>query len=304
MQKPRLRKVKQLAQGHRVKKLVFPGLEPGSLQLQQPRDLTKVTREAGASAGPCIPRAGHPDPPRRSPEPPAAPPGPAAAELRASRPARAAPPRPPARPPRGPRGPRPAGPAPPPAPAALTAVADDEQLEEVVVVPGHGGRGRRARAGGVGTGLANRSSLPAAPAAADPLPEQTAGTDRNTSLRSPHPPPPLQQPPPVPPPPSFPPRPATAQARQLAPPLRSRSPGRPRPLRACARRTLPDGVPCERCARGPEETRTVRPARRKGGGAGCSSSWRSALGGSRLRAPRPREPDASGRTGSGSGFGS
>lgn len=97
--------MKQLAQGHRVKKLVFPGLEPGSLQLQQSRDLTKVTREAGASAGPCIPRAGHPDPPRRSPEPPAAPPGPAAAELRASRPARAAPPRPPVRPPARPEAP-------------------------------------------------------------------------------------------------------------------------------------------------------------------------------------------------------
>lgn len=100
-------------------------------------------------------------------------------------PREAAAPRPPARPPRGPDGPRPAGPAPPPAAAALTAVADDEQLEEVVVVPGHGGRGRCARAGGVGTGLANRSSLRAAPAAADSLPEQTAGTDRNTSLRSP-----------------------------------------------------------------------------------------------------------------------
>lgn len=49
-----------------------------------------------------------------------------------------------------------------------------------------GGGGARARAGGVGTGLAIRGSLPAAPAAADPLPEQTAGTDRNTSLRSPH----------------------------------------------------------------------------------------------------------------------
>lgn len=55
----------------------------------------------------------------------------------------------------------------------------------MVVVPGHGGRGRRGQAGGVGAGLANRSSLRAAPAAADPLPEQTAGTDRNTSLRSP-----------------------------------------------------------------------------------------------------------------------
>lgn len=45
--------------------------------------------------------------------------------------------------------------------------------------------GRASGAGGVGPGLTIRSSLPAAPAAADPLPEQTAGTDRNTSLRSP-----------------------------------------------------------------------------------------------------------------------
>lgn len=57
----------------------------------------------------------------------------------------------------------------------LTAVADDEQLEEVVVVPGHGGRvGVGAGVGvGVGIGLASsRSVAPprtAAPAVADPL---------------------------------------------------------------------------------------------------------------------------------------
>lgn len=177
-----------------MRKLVVPGLEPGSLQLQTPRDLTKVTREAGAGAtsGPgAQPRAPRTRPlgsvsprPSLTSEPPRAPPRAPAAAGCPTRPARAGT-SPPVCPPRGPCGPRPAGPTPPPAAAALTAVADDEQLEEVVVVPGHGGRGRRARAGGVGAGLAIRSSLRAAPAAADPLPEQTAGTDRNTSLRSP-----------------------------------------------------------------------------------------------------------------------
>lgn len=181
-----------------MRKLGVPGPEPGALQLQKSRDLTKVTREAGAGAvsGPdgLAPTPARPAPQLRSPVPqphlgaaPAPRRAPGAGGCRAAPPARPA--RagtsPPACPPRGPRGPRPAGPTPPLATAALTTVADDEQLEEVVVVPGHGGRGRRARAGGVGAGLAIRSSLRAAPAAADPLPEQTAGTDRNTSLGSP-----------------------------------------------------------------------------------------------------------------------
>lgn len=196
MRELRLTKAKQFAQGHRVRKPTVPELEPGSLQLQASRDLTKVTRETGAGAarGPGCPspdprapspsaqKPGAPTSPRGRPQPLGAPPGPAAAGQ--PRPARAGS-SPPACPPRGPRGPRPAGPTPPPDAAALTAVADDEQLEEVVVVPGHGGRRRRARAGGVGAGLGIRSSLRAASAAADPLPEQTAGTDRNTSLLSP-----------------------------------------------------------------------------------------------------------------------
>lgn len=72
-----------------------------------------------------------------------------------------------------------------------------------------------------------------------------------TPPSAPPPPPPLQQPPPLPPPPSFPPRPATAQAQRLAPPLRSRGRGQPRPLRAHALRMRPGrasraltGLPC------------------------------------------------------------
>lgn len=104
----------------------------------------------------------------------------------------------------------------------------------------------------------------------------------------------------MPPPPSFPPRPATAQARRLAPPLRSRSPGRPRPLHACARRTLPDGVPCERGGRG---LRRPEPCGRPDGREAVPAAARP--GGQRRAevASEPREPDASGRTGSGSGFG-
>lgn len=91
-------------------KLASPGLEPGSLQLQRSRDLTKVTREAGTSAGAVrASRAlGAPRPAEEPPRSPlaAAPPGPAT---------------PPSSAPPAPRGPRllarsPARPARPPAP--------------------------------------------------------------------------------------------------------------------------------------------------------------------------------------------
>lgn len=99
----------------------------------------------------------------------------------------------------------------------------------------------------------------------------------------------------MPPPPSFPPRPTTAQARRLDPPLRSRSPGRPRPLRARAVRTLPGRGPNERASADATALGRTEPFSRPDGReamAGCGAEvWRSALGGTRLRAPRLQAPD-------------
>lgn len=99
----------------------------------------------------------------------------------------------------------------------------------------------------------------------------------------------------MPPPPSFPPRPTTAQARRLDPPLRSRSPGRPRPLRARAVSTLPGRGPNERASADATALGRTEPFSRPDGReamAGCGTEvWRSALGGTRLRAPRLQAPD-------------
>ncbi|XP_058995485.1 protein enabled homolog [Mustela lutreola] len=101
-----------------------------------------------------------------------------------------------------------------------------------------GGGGTRGRAGSV---LASRSAAPSGLLRQRRIHfpnKQPELTETPPSSPPPPPPPPLQQPPPLPPPPppSFPPRPASAQAQRLTPPLRSRSRGQPRPLRARAPR--------------------------------------------------------------------